>query len=124
MARLLKFGTDRKFTEVVIEKFEDLYKAIGCDLVELTRRKVGGKYFDIYVDEEGLLKEAPEVTAVNRDCDCPLVGSLVFANRDDEGDVDSLSDNDIRRIKASTVSIGTASPDGFEGITRAVLADL
>lgn len=35
----------------------ELYKLIGCDLIDIAQVEVGGKYFDVYCNDEFLLKE-------------------------------------------------------------------
>lgn len=68
------------------------------DKHNIARRKVGEKIFDIFVDDEGLLKDNPIPTAFTSDLEVALVGNLLFANHDAEGNTTSLSDEDIECI--------------------------
>jgi hypothetical protein len=86
-------------------ELDTFYEIIGCRCIDIPRRKVGGKYFDIIVDDEGLLKDAPRCTAVDPNTlDSMLFGTLIFTNSDDEGNTVGLSDEDIKLIKGETMS--------------------
>ena len=77
------------------------YQLLNCSLVDITSRKIGGKYFDIVTDDEGLLKEAPIVSAVDSDGKPVLVGNLLFCNYDPQTGAEiSLTDDDIEILRA------------------------
>lgn len=99
MARLLLIDKHSLFHEVVdCNDLADYYKYLDCRVFDITRRKVGEKIFDIFVDDEGLLKDNPIPTAFTSDFEVALVGNLLFANHDAEGNTTSLSDEDIECI--------------------------
>lgn len=86
--------------EIEIEELEDYYKYLKCDAFDIATRKVGDKYYDIFVDDCGLFVEHPKVSAVDEDTYEPmLVGNLILANHDSEGNTTSLSDDDFENIK-------------------------
>lgn len=100
---------DEKKQELIEKDIENeldtFYEIIGCRCIDIARRKVGGKYFDIIVDDEGLLKDSPRCTAVDtKTFDSMLFGTLIFTNTDDEGNTVELSDEDIKLIKGETMS--------------------
>lgn len=79
-----------------IETYTDI---IGCDLFDIARVSVGGVLYDVYVDDEGLLKDSPVPTAAYTDGQVKLVGTLVITKGDDEsGDTNGLSVEDIDNI--------------------------
>ncbi len=41
------------------------YRLIKCDLIDIVSRKIGGRYYDIIVDDEGLYKGAAKPTALD-----------------------------------------------------------
>jgi len=87
-------------------KLDEYYKIIGndCRCIDIPRRKVGGKYFDIIVDDEGLLKSNPVCTGVGaKSLECMLFGTPIFTNSDDEGNTLSLSDEDISLIQSEVI---------------------
>jgi hypothetical protein len=99
---------DEKKQELIEKDIENeldtFYEIIGCRCIDIPRRKVGGKYFDIIVDDEGLLKSNPICTGVDaKSMDCMLFGTLIFTNTDDEGNTVSLSDEDISLIQSEVM---------------------
>ena len=51
---------DQVIKPATIEKhLEGYYKLLDCDCIDIVRRKIGGKYFDVICDDEALLKAAP-----------------------------------------------------------------
>ena len=80
-----------------------------------TNRKVGGKWFDIIVDDEGMLKENPIVSALDSDMQPALVGNLLFCNWDGEtGEEISLSDDDIKHLEKYTALAVQKDAEGRE----------
>lgn len=79
----------------VVHGLEDMYREIGCDTIDITTRKIGGKVFDIIVDDEGLLKEDPQISAVYKrkdgSCEPALVGTLIICSHDEEGNTIDIS---------------------------------
>lgn len=76
---------------------EEMYKIIGCDLVEIVQIKVGGKYFDVYCDEEFLLKEKPVPTLFLSN-EQVLCGNLIFTTCDEEGKLGGVTAEDIDKL--------------------------
>lgn len=66
-----------------------LYKAMGCDLVELVRAPIG----DVWVDEEGLFKQERHQFGVKVAPGqyTPLVGRAVILDSDEEGETTSCT---------------------------------
>ena len=60
----------------------EYYKHLNCYLIDITRRQVGGRYFDIIVDDEGLFADNPIVSAIDSQGEPALVGNLLFCNHD------------------------------------------
>ena len=100
MARLLCLDVEqRKLIEVECNDLQDYYNALGCDCFDIARIYIGSKKFDCFVDDNGLLKENPIPSAVSKSKEVLLVGNIIFANHDDEGNTTSLTDEDIAIIK-------------------------
>ena len=79
---------------------QEYYRYLNCSIVDITSRKVGGKWFDIIADDEGLLKENPIVSALDSNNQPALVGNLLFCNYDSEtGEEVSLTDDDIEHLE-------------------------
>lgn len=85
---------------------DDYDKYLKCSCFDIGRRKVGDTYYDIFVDDTGLLKDNPVVSAVTSNGEPMLVGNLIFANHDAEGETISLSLQDMDNIIDHTFFIG------------------
>lgn len=101
MARVLVFDVIGKegFYEIEANELDDFYKHLKCDCFDIAQRKVGDRVFDIFVDDVGLFVEKPIPSAISSEFKCMLVGNLIFANHDMQGNTTSLSDEDIEYIK-------------------------
>ena len=88
------------------------YETIDCDIIDIVVREVYEKPFDIIVDDEGLLKEAPIVTAIDADFQPMLVGTLIFCHHDSKGNLTSISEEDERALRLATIS-GYAWPCNY-----------
>ena len=75
----------------------ELYRIIGCALVEVVQVKVEGKFYDVYCDEEFLLKEKPVPTLYLND-EQVLCGNLVFTTCDEDGKFGGVTENDIDKL--------------------------
>lgn len=92
------------------DKLETYYHLIKCDTIDITQ--VLG--CDVICDDEGLLKDNPRMTYAllqGRQIKRSLVGVLVFAGHDDEGNTISLDDYQIKTLKST--KIGKIN-NGFE----------
>lgn len=92
------------FYEKECSELQDFYDALKCRHFDIAYRKVGGKYFDIFCDDEGLFVKNPIPSALDGDMEPALVGNLIFAHHDSAGNTTRLSDEDIRHIKEHAVT--------------------
>lgn len=105
MASLLLFNGDT-FQKVQCEELDDYYKYLECDCFDIAIRKINGVYFDIFCDDIRLFREDPKITAVSPGNAPMLVGNLIFANHDSEGNTTSLSDEDMVQIISAVKIVG------------------
>lgn len=75
---------------------QELRRIIGCDLVTCTEIEAGGKFYDVWSDDEGLMVEKPVPTLYIGD-DLVLFGNLVFAINH-EGETAGLEQVDVARL--------------------------
>ena len=76
------------------------YDLIGCECIDIATRKIGGKYFDVIVDDEGLLVTNPICSAYDSKCRPMLAGNLVILGEaNEEGNETSLSVHDVQLVK-------------------------
>ena len=76
---------------------KDLYKILNCELVTCTEIEVNGKFFDVWSDDEALLKEKP-VPNLFIDDDLIIFGSVAFAKTDEEGKLVGLTRDDVHLL--------------------------
>ena len=75
----------------------DLYKTLNCDLVTCTEIEVAGKLFDVWSDDEALLKDKP-VPNLYIDDDLIIFGSIAFAKVDDDGNLIGLDSDEVQLL--------------------------
>ena len=76
---------------------QDMYRILNCDLVTCTEIEVNGKLFDVYSDDEALLKDKP-IPNLYIDDDIIIFGSVAFAKVDGEGKMVGLTHDDIQLL--------------------------
>ena len=83
------------------------YSLLGCNCIDIVRRKIGNKLFCFVVDDVSLLKDHPLLSSWNLEEACAnLYDNLVITGlEDDEGDLTSLSSSDINLIFSRFVSV-------------------
>ena len=109
MAQVLVISVTKELPEAVypaiVEELDDYYKHLECDCMDVANRLIGDKRFDIWVDDAGLLKEDPIISAVTSRSieghiyyEPMLAGNLIIANHDSAGNTTSLSREDVEMI--------------------------
>lgn len=85
---------------VEISNVEEICKLIGCDYLDVAGRYVGdeNRWFDIFVDDCGLLYDGAILSAIDASGDCALVGNLVITKTAPDGEQVSLTDDDINYL--------------------------
>jgi len=78
--------------------YQKIYDLLKCDTFTIATRKFGQFTFDIYLDDEGLLKNNQVLTGLSLDMKEQLVGNLFVVSHDDNGEVVSLTDNEIKYL--------------------------
>ena len=76
---------------------KDLYKILNCDLVTCVEIEVGGKFFDVWADDEALLKDKP-VPNLYVDDELIFFGSVAFAKMDEDGELVGLDSDEIHLL--------------------------
>lgn len=76
---------------------QDLYRIINCELVTCAQIEVNGKFFDVYSDDEALLKAKP-IPNLYIDDDLIIFGSVAFARADEEGKLVGLTREEVHLL--------------------------
>ena len=73
---------------------QDLYRILNCELVTCTEIEVNGKFFDVWSDDEALLKDKPAPNLYLSD-DLIIFGSVAFAQSDEDGNLVGINRQDL-----------------------------
>ena len=76
---------------------QNLYKILNCDLVTCVEIEVGGKFFDVWADDEALLKDKP-VPNLYVDDELIFFGSVAFAKTDEDGELVGVDSDNIHLL--------------------------
>lgn len=95
-------------------ELDEYYRHLDCDCIDIVMRKIGGKWFDVMCDDEGLFKAEPKMSAINDLGEPMLVGNLMFFHNDGEGNLVGLDDEDIEHLKKHIMRMYTRRyPAGY-----------
>lgn len=88
---------------------EDYYKHIGCDLIDIVRRKIGDLTVEIVCDDEGTFCEHPKVSAIDIIGQPCLYGNLLIASGrvTGDGNLTELTEEEIEYIKQFIIEVTT-----------------
>ena len=98
----------------IVDNLSELYRLLHCDLIDIVRRRIGGKRYLIICDDEGLWKEEPKISAIDVFGQVMLVGALLIVNDGADGSLASLGKEDINHIMGHIHLQGTRlHPEGW-----------
>lgn len=100
----------RTFYRTIVSTLDDIYANLKCDCFDIATRKIGDTYYDIYCDDEGLLKENLNISAINRNGEVMLVGNLLFTQHNAGG----LTESEVAEILENTVKVILRSGDKLD----------
>lgn len=77
------------------------YDIIGCECIDIVKRKIGDNYYNIICDDEGLFVENPIISLAHpTDMYQTVHGNVIITGIEDEhGNLTSLTNLDIVKIK-------------------------
>lgn len=87
-------------TDVTVgHDLKNFYELLECDSLDMVRCEIGGEHYDIFVDDEWLLKDAPLPVASCQNVDnYVLYGNALIFRSNDMGETISLTDDDLKNI--------------------------
>lgn len=80
------------------DKLDAYYEALNCTCFDITKRRIGGKYYNIMCDDEGWFVENPIPTVIDQTNHVEIVGNIMLFNDDGQGELTSLTKEDIDNI--------------------------
>lgn len=106
MAKCLVLDVNKNETRIAeCNELDDFYRELDAEPFDIVTKEINGRSFDIFVDDVGLFREKPVVSAIYKDHSPALVGNLIFANHDSEGNTTSLSSKDIGIIRNNLITL-------------------
>lgn len=98
MSKIIVMEVGKAPEQVAVQKhvsLETLQRYLGEDTVlTVVSRKIGNKWFDIWLDDEGLLKPKPYIKAICTNAHEVLCGTLLIAKHDSRGNTIGLTDEE------------------------------
>lgn len=95
---LLDAQTARVQRASIPANLDSYYKHLDCSTIDIVSRTIGGKRFDIICDDEGTFRDDVRISALDRNYQPMLVGSLFVCKHDGEGRELSLTDAEIAHV--------------------------
>lgn len=90
-AKVVELADNHKYTD--IKDLLEISSPLTC-----VERKIGGQYYDIWCDDEGLLKDKKYLCGVATGNFEALCGNLLITHHDEEGNTTGLSEEEIESI--------------------------
>lgn len=83
---------------------DDFYRLLNCRCIDVIYRKIGDTECTLIVDDEGLLKDNPIVSAIDVSGTPCLVGNILIASGEDT----PLTDEEVQNIMFNVAEITTS----------------
>jgi len=113
LSMLLWDTKKQDFQDIKIESnntLQKLYKYLDCKTIDITSRSINNIYYDIIVDDEGLLKN-DHIVSYFENNQPQLVGNLIFSKANDQGENIGLTNKDINNLKENLKMIYYANDE-------------
>lgn len=81
------------------QKLEEYYKLLNVECIDIVNRYIANELYTIVCDDEALLKENPQLSAVDYWNKPMLYGNLFITKYTDSEYLESLSDEDVDRLR-------------------------
>jgi hypothetical protein len=103
--------------------YKDLYPLLNCETFDVTSRKFGNRVYDVYCDDEGLLGDdwIPSALSEEQPENDFLVGNLFVCSHTKNGDIASLTDEQIEEVLKTRRYIKIFDDSGNIIITQVLL---
>lgn len=94
----VKNAKEPQIIEVCNDNNDDFHRLIGCDVIDVTQRTLGGKKYCIVADDVGALKYNRKLSVWSFNSYERIYGNVIIANFDGIENLSSLEDVDIVRL--------------------------
>lgn len=110
MKMLLLDVENRGVKMVEANGLDDYYRLIGCRCIDIVSRTIGDVRVEVVLDDEGLLVNAPKISAIDIDGTPMLCGNLLVASGrvTEDGELTELEEYEIDEIMDNVATITTS----------------
>ncbi len=103
------------------DDLQSYYNLLECNTIDIVRRKIGKRYFNIVCDDEGALLDRAKISAISNLGEIRLVGNLIICAGDitEDGDLIGLTDDQAEYVKQHIEFLCTRqNPEGYYILTQ------
>ena len=79
---------------------DQFYRLIGCRCIDMVVRKVGETYYNVVLDDEGLLVADPIASAVDANYHAMLAGNIIIFGIGADMDLAGITQEDVDNIRS------------------------
>ena len=102
---------------------DEYYRLLNCDTIDMVDRRIGTprshRDFTIICDDNGLMYDAPKISAIDNLGKAMLVGNLLVTKCNGEGETVGLTREEADFVMERVVHLGTRlHPEGYEMLTQ------
>ena len=108
MKYLLIDVINNKVEMVEADGLDDFYRLLNCRCIDIIHRKIGDTECTLIIDDEGLLKADPIISAIDVSGLPCLVGNIFIASdRTVDGELTELTNEEVQDIMFNVAEITT-----------------
>lgn len=104
---LIDVMNERVSVETIPDSLAGYYKVLACEMIEILPMRIARRNYTIVCDEEALLKDVRKISAINDFGQAVLVGNLFVVSETEDGELRSLTQDDIVQIRSHVCMQGT-----------------
>ena len=80
------------------DDLDEFYRLIDCNTIDIVRRSIGGRTFEIICDDNGLFRSDCRTSAMDRHMNQQFVGNLLICRYGGNGELAGLTTSDVAHL--------------------------
>lgn len=102
-------GTEPRECVIDYRSYKTMYPLLNCSTFDIQTRRFGKFELDIYIDDEGKLKEDNKVALVTVDDQNKIievmVGNIFVVSHTEDGDIKSLTTEEVKAVLETMIDL-------------------